>query len=89
MRRTSRGKATDRSYWVQRSSSASVSIADDVLALVNSLTPGMQLKYNKHYIGLTRYGIADNFVQVRPRRSHAVLEIRLAGCRGPCRATHG
>jgi len=71
------GQATDRSYWIQRSSSASVSIADEVLALVNAITPGMQLKYNKHYIGLARDGIADNFVQVRPRRSHAVLEIRL------------
>jgi len=71
------GQATDRSYWIQRSSPASVAIADEVLALVNDITPGMQLKYNKHYIGLARDGIADNFVQVRPRRSHAVLEIRL------------
>ncbi|WP_267897475.1 hypothetical protein [Micromonospora deserti] len=36
----------------------------------------MRLKCNRHYIGLARGGFADNFVQVRPRREHAIVEFR-------------
>ncbi|BCJ68256.1 hypothetical protein [Polymorphospora rubra] len=71
------GQATDRAYWISRGSESSVALADAVLGLVNAVTPGMALKYNRHYIGLARDGLADNFVQVRPRREHAIVEFRI------------
>lgn len=71
------GQATDRSYWINRGSQASVGVADQVLALVNEVTPGMALKYNKHYIGLSRDGLADNFVTMRPRKEHVIAEVRV------------
>lgn len=71
------GQATDRGYWVSRGSEASVAVADRVLGLVNEITPGMVLKYNKHYIGLARDGIVDNFVEFRPRREHAIVQFRI------------
>ncbi|MFF0176037.1 hypothetical protein [Micromonospora profundi] len=71
------GQATDRAYWINRGSQSSVTLADTILGLVNGVTPGMSLKYNRHYIGLAREGIADNFVQVRPRREHAIVEFRM------------
>ncbi|OAI39328.1 hypothetical protein AYO39_00395 [Actinobacteria bacterium SCGC AG-212-D09] len=71
------GQATDRSYWIARSSEASVKLADGMLALVNEITPGMSLKYNKNYIGLARDGVADNFVQFRPRREAMITEFRI------------
>jgi hypothetical protein len=37
----------------------------------------MVLKYNKHYIGLARDGIVGNFVEFRPSREHAIVQIRI------------
>ncbi|WP_207232423.1 hypothetical protein [Micromonospora kangleipakensis] len=71
------GQATDRTYWINRGSQSSVALADTILGLVNDVTPGMSLKYNRHYIGLAWDGIADNFVQVGPRREHAIVEFRI------------
>lgn len=71
------GQTTDRSYWVSRGSEASVAVADRVLEMINEITPGMVLKYNKHYIGLARDGIVDNFVEFRPRREHTIVLFRI------------
>jgi hypothetical protein len=71
------GQTTDRGYWVSRGSEASMAVADRVLSLVSEITPGMVLKYNKHYIGLARDGIVDNFVEFRPRREHAIVQFRI------------
>lgn len=37
----------------------------------------MALKYNKHYIGLVRDDVADNFVSMRPRLQHIIVEFRI------------
>lgn len=71
------GEATDRAYWINRSSVTSVAVADGILDLVNQVTPGLDLKYNKHYIGLARDGVADNFVSVRPRREYVITTFRI------------
>ncbi len=71
------GQTTDRGYWVSRGSEASVAVADRVLEMINEITPGMVLKYNKHYIGLARDGIVDNFVEFRPRREHTIVLFRI------------
>ena len=71
------GQTTDRSYWINRGSQASVAAADGMLQLINDVTPGLTLKYNKHYIGLARDGIPDNFVQFRARREHLIAEFRI------------
>lgn len=72
------GQEADRNYWLQRGSATTVAAADDLLALVNEVVPGMELKYNKHYIGLARNGVADNFVTFRARREHVIAEFRIA-----------
>ena len=72
------GQATDRSYWIARASDSSVGLADAVLVLVNEVTGDqLALKYNKHYIGLARDGIADNFLTFRPRRGSLIAELRI------------
>lgn len=70
-------QAADRSYWLKHGLQASVELADDMLELVNEITPGMALKYNKYYVGLARDGIADNFLAFRPRREYLVTEFRI------------
>lgn len=64
------GGATDRDYWVAKSSVDSVALADRFLELVNQVSPGLSLKFNRHYIGLARNGAPDNFVILRARRKH-------------------
>lgn len=71
------GQATDRGFWINRGSEASVAVADQVLALINEVTPGMALKYNKQYVGLERGGVVDNFILFRPRREGTVVGFRI------------
>ena len=48
-----------------------------MLELVNAVSPGTTLKYNKHYVGLSRAGVVDNYVVLRPRREHLIAEFRI------------
>lgn len=71
------GQATDRAYWEAKGSPATVALADEMLALVNEVTPGQAPKYNKFYIGLTRSGVVDNFVTLRARKDFLIAEFRI------------
>lgn len=71
------GTETDRTYWQQRSSAEILGLADQALELINNEGPGLSLKYNKHYVGLQRNGVSDNFVTFRPRKAHLVIEWRI------------
>lgn len=72
------GQATDRNYWLKKGSEATVGVADAMLDLVNEVTnKGLDLKYNKHYIGLAKDGIADNFIAFRARKEHLIAEFRI------------
>jgi hypothetical protein len=73
------GQATDRSYWVEKSTAPMVGLAEEVLGMINDVTAGgLQLKYNKFYIGLARDGLADNFVTFRPRKKHVLIEFKIS-----------
>jgi hypothetical protein len=72
------GGSTDRAWWEgNRGSPASLAIVDKMLALVHEVDPTLTLKYNKHYIGLMRGGVADNFVFFRPRKAHVIGVFRI------------
>ena len=71
------GQSTDRDYWLKKGSSATIALADQMLMLVNEVVPGVELKYNKHYIGLARDGVADNFVTFRARKDFLICEFRI------------
>lgn len=71
------GQATHRGYWISNGSAAFVEVADQILGLINEVTPGMTLKYNKRYIRVARDGIVDNFVQFRPRRDSTIVAFRI------------
>lgn len=71
------GQETDRRYWEDRSSNVILGMCDDLVILINATTAdSFDLKYNKHYIGLARHGVADNIVTFRPRREHLIVEIK-------------
>lgn len=63
----------DRSYWTTKSSPETLGITDDLLKIVKEVDPDVTLKYNKHYIGLARSGVAHNYLTFRPRKKHHVL----------------
>jgi len=70
--------ATDRTYWeVARGSRETVALADRLLQDIRTFAPGMVLKYNKHYIGLAKDDVANNFVSFTPKRQFLALHIRL------------
>jgi predicted transport protein len=67
----------DRQYWEERASKATVAIADELLRIVKQFDAKLELKYNKHYIGLGKDGAPFNFVSFRPKKSTITLEIKL------------
>ncbi|MGY1619956.1 hypothetical protein ACI797_24710 [Geodermatophilus sp. SYSU D00691] len=72
------GQATDRTYWTDKGSPATVALADEMLGIVNDVTGrGLGLKYNKFYVGLAKDGIPDNFVVFRPRKRHILAEFKV------------
>ena len=70
--------ATDRGYWEERGSKATVAMADEILTLVHSFDATLELKYNKFYIGLAQDGQPNNFVVFRPQKNAIRVEPRLA-----------
>jgi hypothetical protein len=70
-------EVTDRAYWEERGSKETVSIADDVLRMIHTFDPTLELKYNKFYIGLAKNGEPNNFAIFKAKKSHLNLGLRL------------
>lgn len=69
---------TDRAYWEQKASVATLALADDFISIVKEFDPTLELKYNSFSIGISKNGRAFNFATCRPnRRRYAILEIHL------------
>jgi hypothetical protein len=73
------GQSADRAYWESaRGTPGTVALADRMLELIrDEVDPSLTLKYNKHYIGLARDGVPDNFIAFRARKQHLVAEFRI------------
>ncbi len=67
----------DRSYWEKRSSKQTLAMADEMLGWLHELDPGLELKYNKFYIGLAKDGRPNNFVSFQPQRIMLRVDIKL------------
>lgn len=68
---------TDRAYWENRATKATVALADQLLDFVKEFDPSLELKYNKFYIGLSKNGQPYNFVTFQPRRNQLNLTLKL------------
>lgn len=70
--------ATDRNFWeTERGTKETVALADDMLSLIKTFAPDMELRYNKFYIGLAKDGQSNNFAWFRPNKSGFRAEIYL------------
>lgn len=68
----------DRAYWESKGSPETVSIADELLGVLNAASErGYELNYNRHFIGLTDGGRSRNVVTFRPRKKHLRLVVRV------------
>ena len=69
---------TDRNFWeTERGTKETVALADDMLELIKTFAPEMELKYNKFYIGLSKDGQSNVFALFRPKKGSFRAEIRL------------
>jgi hypothetical protein len=70
-------EVADRAYWESRGSKATLAMVDQLLGMVHEFDRGLELKYNKFYVGLAKEGQPHNFVIFRPRKNTLMLTIRL------------
>ena len=68
---------TNRAYWEARASKQTLTMTDEMLSIVRTLDPQLELKYNKFYIGLAKNGLPNNFVLFKPKKDWLRLEVRL------------
>jgi len=59
---------TDRAYWEDRGTKATVHLADQLLQIAREHDPSLEMKYNKFYIGLSKDGQPYNFILFRPQK---------------------
>jgi len=63
-------EVTDRNFWeTERGTKETVALADEMLSLIKTFAPQIELKYNKFYIGLAKDGQSDNFAIFFPKKS--------------------
>lgn len=70
-------EVVDKSYWVNQASATTVAEGEKVEQLVRQFDEKLTLRYNKHYVGFARDGLAYNFAVIRPRRTATNLDIKL------------
>lgn len=71
-------EVADRTYWEKRGTPETVKLADELFKLIQEIAPGIELKHNKFYIGLSKNEKPFNFVVFRPRKNSLQLTIRIA-----------
>ena len=71
------GVPTDRNYWEKRSTPHIMKLVDQIHTVVQKQDSGVALKYNKHYIGLAKDGVANNYVSMRPRKKNVLVHFRI------------
>ena len=71
------GPTVNRAYWEDRGSRETLTMTDELVAIVKSIDGTLDAKYNKFYIGLARNEQPFNFAIFRPKREWLRLEITL------------
>jgi hypothetical protein len=67
----------NRTLWEGQASPETMALADKLLNIVREFDPGLQLKYNRSYLGLMKNDRANNFVEFTPRRKTIMIGPRL------------
>ena len=70
-------EVTNRDYWLKRGTQDTVKMVDNCLEIIKSFESGIELKYNKFYIGLAKDGQACNFCIFKPRKKDLNIEFKM------------
>lgn len=68
-------EATDRAYWEKKSNKKILHLTDTLFDALGERKEGYDLKYNKFYIGLSKDGLAKNFVSFVPKKSFVNMRV--------------
>ena len=68
---------TDKDYWEKKATKESLKLTEKIMSSLAEISEEYSLKYNKHYIGLAKNNIANNFISFVPRKSAVLLHIKL------------
>lgn len=71
------GEIVDKVYWEKRGAKDTVKLAEKVLNYIEEFVEGFNLKYNKHYIGLSQNDVAKNFVTFTPRKEALQISFKI------------
>ena len=71
------GEPTNRDYWEKRSAPETMKLVDRIHSMVQQQDIGVELKYNKFYIGLAKYGVANNYISMVPQKKKANVRFRI------------
>lgn len=69
-------EVTDRNYWEKRSTPKMLKAVDEIFRSISVYAPNYEFKYNKFYIGLSKDGIAKNFVSFKPKKNYLYLCVK-------------
>ena len=67
---------TDRKYWEKKSTTSMLSLMDDIFNSLDNVSNEFMLKYNKFYIGMSKDGVAKNFISFKPKKNYLWLKIK-------------
>ncbi|WP_298366435.1 hypothetical protein [uncultured Lutibacter sp.] len=68
---------SDRNYWEKRATIQSLKLMDNIFKELGELVIEYKPKYNKHYIGLEKNNMANNFIEFVPRKSVVIMNVKL------------
>lgn len=68
---------TDKDYWEKKATKESLKLTERTMLALGEITSDYSLKFNKHYIGLAKNNIANNFISFVPRKTSVLLHIKL------------
>ncbi|MGH9194890.1 MAG: hypothetical protein ACRD1T_04025, partial [Acidimicrobiia bacterium] len=67
----------DRNFWEAEAPTGMLQLIDSIHAMIRESEPDVLLNYTKNYVGLSRSGVASNYVLFKPRRSHVLAEFKI------------
>ena len=68
----------DRPYWEKQATKATVGLADQILKILQSFDPTLNLRYTKFYIGVEKDGQPYNFVRFKPKKKVLNFALKLS-----------
>lgn len=69
---------TDKSYWeTKKATKESVKLTENIFKQLDEITIEYKLKYNKHYVGLEKNNIANNFISFVPRKNVVIMNFKV------------